>query len=116
MHDVSQVKKGLKADNESSIAKLQDWQADEVLFEYVRHPNIVKYASAIVGPDVKSVHTMLINKQPNVGPTTRHPLHQDLIYFPFRPVNRICCAWTAMVNINRENGGLVVVPGSHRQG
>ena len=62
MHDVSQVKKGLKSDDEKSIAKLQDWQDDEVLFEYCKHPEIVKYVTAIVGPDVKSVHTMLINK------------------------------------------------------
>jgi len=62
MHDVSQVKKGIKSDDETSIAKLQDWQDDEVMFEYVKHPNIVRYVTAIVGNDVKSVHTMLINK------------------------------------------------------
>ena len=41
-------------------------------------------------------------------------MHQDLVYFPFRPAERICCAWTAMVPINRENGCLSVWPGSHR--
>ena len=44
----------------------------------------------------------------------RHPLHQDLYYFPFRPVNKIVCAWTAMETINRQNGCLVVVPGTHK--
>lgn len=46
--------------------------------------------------------------------TSRHPLHQDLYYFPFRPADRIVCAWTAMELINRQNGCLVVLPGSHR--
>ena len=40
----------------------QDWQDDEVLFTYCSHPNIVKYVEAIIGEDIKSVHTMLINK------------------------------------------------------
>ncbi|KAI6233592.1 Phytanoyl-CoA dioxygenase [Aphelenchoides fujianensis] len=46
--------------------------------------------------------------------TSRHPLHQDLHYFPFRPADFITCAWTAMERIHRQNGCLVVVPGSHR--
>lgn len=46
--------------------------------------------------------------------TSRHPLHQDLHYFPFRPSNSIVCAWTAMEHIDRDNGCLVVLPGTHR--
>ena len=41
-------------------------------------------------------------------------MHQDLHYFPFRPADRIVCSWTAMQRINRQNGGLVVIPGSHK--
>lgn len=40
-------------------------------------------------------------------------MHQDLHYFPFRPVDKIVCAWTAMEKVNRENGCLVVLPGTH---
>jgi hypothetical protein len=46
--------------------------------------------------------------------TSRHPLHQDLHYFPFRPSNLIVCAWTAMEHIDRNNGCLVVLPGTHK--
>ena len=38
----------------------------------------------------------------------------DLHYFPFRPADRIVCSWTAMQRINRENGCLVVLPGTHK--
>ena len=56
----------------------------------------------------------MINKPPDPGTqSSRHPLHQDLYYFPFRPADRIVCAWTAMEKINRQNGCLVVLPGSH---
>uniref|UniRef100_S4RHR3 phytanoyl-CoA dioxygenase n=1 Tax=Petromyzon marinus TaxID=7757 RepID=S4RHR3_PETMA len=46
--------------------------------------------------------------------TSRHPLHQDLHFFPFEPADRIVCAWTAMQHIDRENGTLVVLPGTHK--
>ena len=46
--------------------------------------------------------------------TSRHPMHQDLHYFPFRPAERIVCAWTAMEKVNRQNGCLVAVPGTHK--
>jgi Phytanoyl-CoA dioxygenase (PhyH) len=45
--------------------------------------------------------------------TSRHPMHQDLYYFPFRPADRVVCAWTAMQKIDRSNGCLVVIPGTH---
>ena len=41
-------------------------------------------------------------------------MHQDLHYFPFRPADRIVCAWTAMEKVHRENGCLVAVPGTHK--
>jgi phytanoyl-CoA hydroxylase len=62
-----------------------------------------------------AMHTMLINKPPDAGAlTSRHPMHQDLQYFPFRPAERITCAWTAMERVDERNGCLVVVPGSHK--
>jgi phytanoyl-CoA hydroxylase len=37
-----------------------------------------------------AMHTMLINKPPDPGTlTSRHPLHQDLYYFPFRPADKV---------------------------
>lgn len=61
------------------------------------------------------VPAVLINKPPDPGTlSSRHPLHQDLHYFPFRPADRIVCAWTAMQRVTRENGCLVVIPGTHK--
>ena len=36
-----------------------------------------------------------------------------MYYFPFRPANKIVCSWTAMEKVHKQNGCLVVVPGSH---
>ncbi|XP_022298421.2 phytanoyl-CoA dioxygenase, peroxisomal-like [Crassostrea virginica] len=100
---------------QQAITKLQEFQNDEVLFGYCALPEIIRYVQAFTGKEVKAMHTMLINKPPDPGKkTSRHPLHQDLHYFPFRPADRIVCSWTAMEKVNRENGCLVVLPGSHK--
>jgi phytanoyl-CoA hydroxylase len=78
---------------------------------------LLDYVECITGPNIMAVHTMLINKPPDSGAmTSRHPLHQDLHYFPFRPADRIVAAWTAMEPVTTDNGCLVVIPGSHRKG
>jgi phytanoyl-CoA hydroxylase len=95
------------------IAKIQDFHNDPVLFGgYAKHPKLLDWVEGFVGPDVKSIHNMLINKPPGVD--GRHPLHQDLLYFPFRPADKIVATWTALEPCTRENGCLVVVPGTHK--
>ena len=101
--------------NENTVYKLQELFVDDTLFEYCKYPSILDYAEAFCGPNLMAIHTMLINKPPDTGTkSSRHPLHQDLHYFPFRPADRIVCAWTAMETINRANGCLVAIPGSHK--
>ena len=116
MRDVMVAKGAVEpGSRQEAIAKIQDYQNDEVLFGgYVRHARLLDWIAAFVGPDIKSIHTMLINKPPNVD--GRHPLHQDLLYFPFRPADQIIATWTALEPITRENGCLVVVPGSQKRG
>ena len=114
MRDVMVAKGVVDADSaEAAVAKVQDFHNDPVLFEgYAKHPALLKWVEAFVGPDIKSIHNMLINKPPGVD--GRHPLHQDLLYFPFRPADDIVATWTALEPCTPENGCLVVVPGSHR--
>lgn len=101
--------------SERIINKVQDFIFDDVLFEYCRLSQILEYVECFCGSNIKAMHTMLINKPPDAGTlTSRHPLHQDLHYFPFRPADKIVCAWTAMEKVNRENGCLVAIPGTHK--
>ena len=95
-----------------AIAKIQDYEKDPVLDSYTTHPAVLDCVERFVGHDVQTIHTMLINKPPNVD--GRHPLHQDLLYFPFRPADRIVASWTALERVTKENGCLVAIPGSHR--
>jgi len=101
---------------ERAVTKIQNFQDDPVLFKYCQDPLVLSYVTNFTGPNVKAVHTMLINKPPDPGSmSSRHPLHQDLYYFPFRPADKIVCSWTAMERADRQNGCLVVIPGSHKQ-
>uniref|UniRef100_A0A673T9B6 Phytanoyl-CoA dioxygenase, peroxisomal n=1 Tax=Suricata suricatta TaxID=37032 RepID=A0A673T9B6_SURSU len=114
MRDVA-LEKSKFIPSEESVTKIQNFHGDEELFRYCTLPEILKYVECFTGPNIMAVHTMLINKPPDSGKkTTRHPLHQDLHYFPFRPGNKIVAAWTAMEKVTRDNGCLSVLPGTHK--
>ncbi|XP_053572459.1 phytanoyl-CoA dioxygenase, peroxisomal isoform X2 [Bombina bombina] len=114
MRDVA-IAKSEYVPDEKAVTKVQDFQEVPELFRYCCLPQILQYVECFTGPNVMAMHTMLINKPPDPGKkTSRHPMHQDLHYFPFRPAERIVCAWTAMERIDRSNGCLVVLPGTHK--
>ncbi len=115
MRDVLIAKGVVKAQRpEEEIAKIQDFRNDPVFYGYVEDDRILDIVEQIIGPNIQSIHTMLINKPPGVD--GRHPLHQDLVYFPFRPADRIVASQTALEPMRRENGCLSIVPGSHERG
>ncbi|CAH1967174.1 unnamed protein product [Acanthoscelides obtectus] len=99
------------------VNKFQDFLFDDVLWEYASLPSVIEVVESIIGPNITAMNSMLINKPPDSDPDfSIHPLHQDLLYFPFRPANSIVASWTAMEKIDRNNGCLYVVPGSHLDG
>ncbi|XP_017776890.1 PREDICTED: phytanoyl-CoA dioxygenase, peroxisomal-like isoform X2 [Nicrophorus vespilloides] len=102
--------------SEFTIYKIQEIIFDEMFYKhYAGHPKIVEVIKMIIGPNVTAVHSMLINKPPDVIETiSAHPIHQDLHYFPFRPANNIAASWTAMEDVTEKNGCLFVLPGSHK--
>ncbi|XP_065345938.1 phytanoyl-CoA dioxygenase, peroxisomal-like [Cloeon dipterum] len=115
MKDVSLMERG--ATGQFLYNKVQDIAFDDVFSKYILHERLLDYVQCFTGPNIMAMHTMLINKPPDSGAmTSRHPLHQDLHYFPFRPADRIVAAWTAMEPVTADNGCLVVLPGSHRKG
>mmetsp|Transcript_13028 Transcript_13028/g.28075 ORF Transcript_13028/g.28075 Transcript_13028/m.28075 type:complete len:212 (+) Transcript_13028:324-959(+) len=101
---------------DGNVTKIQNIQDDEVLFSFCKHPKLLKYVRAFCGDSIRSIHTMLINKPPDLGKgTSRHPMHQDLYYFPLAPAERIVGAWVAIDKVTRNNGCLAVIPGSHKK-
>jgi phytanoyl-CoA hydroxylase len=79
---------------------------------YARHPALLDCLESLLGPEILFVNSMVITKPPGVD--GRHPLHQDLLYFGFRPGDAVVGTWTALEPVTRQNGCLAVLPGSHR--
>ncbi|XP_006816290.1 phytanoyl-CoA dioxygenase, peroxisomal-like [Saccoglossus kowalevskii] len=113
MRDVA-IAKSEFMPGQQAITKLQHFQDVPDLMDYCSLPEVLQYVEAFTGPNIMAMHTMLINKPPDPGTkSSRHPMHQDLYYFPFRPADRIVASWTAMEKVHRQNGCLVVLPGTH---
>ena len=101
MRDVS-LKDYTGISNERIFNKVQDFLWDEELSKHCLHPEILDVVEAFTGnyfdfffklkkkiipfyilfnlfsgPDIRAMHTMLINKPPDSGKkTSRHPMHQ----------------------------------------
>ena len=77
------------------------------------HPRIAGGVAQLIGGRPKIVQTMFLQKKAGAAaPGTA--LHQDTHYLPNEP-NTLMACWLAMSATGAENGGLCVVPGSHRQ-
>jgi phytanoyl-CoA hydroxylase len=107
-------KRGGLAVEEGTITKIQNFEEVPSLYEYCLEDAILTNVKTLIGKDIYSIHTMFINKPTDLGTgSSRHPPHQDVLYFPYTPEARMCAAWTALEPINIANGCLYVYPGSH---
>ncbi|HEY1425910.1 MAG TPA: phytanoyl-CoA dioxygenase family protein, partial [Caulobacteraceae bacterium] len=76
------------------------------------HPKVVEVLTSIIGPDVKSMQTMLFVKasgQPGQA------WHQDEHFIPTRD-RSLCGAWIALDDATIENGCMWMHPGSQGPG
>lgn len=70
----------------------------------------------LLGPDVALTHNQFVTKLPRSGAdASAIPLHQDDGYGTLDPPDDVT-VWVALTDTTRENGCLVVAPGSHRGG
>ena len=76
------------------------------------HPKVVEVLQAIIGPDVKSMQTMLFVKHAGVP---GQAWHQDEHYIPTRD-RSLCGVWIALDDATIENGCMWMQPGSQASG
>lgn len=86
---------------------------DPVFNELLRHPNVLKLATAMLGPDVKLLLDQMLCKPPHVG--SAKPYHQDGPYWPIEPMDH-CTLWIALDDATRENGCMRFLPRTHKLG
>jgi ectoine hydroxylase-related dioxygenase (phytanoyl-CoA dioxygenase family) len=77
------------------------------------HPRVAGGAARILDGSLRIVQTMLLDKPPDGG--LGIALHQDSHYLPNEP-NTLMACWLALSDTDGGNGGLCVVPRSHRSG
>jgi chlorinating enzyme len=83
----------------------------ETMKRYVAHPSYVDVLTAIIGPNVKCMQSMLFIK---ASGKPGQAWHQDEFYIPTRD-GSLTGGWLAMDDATLENGCLWILPGSHRR-
>lgn len=96
-----------------TLKQLHEMGCDDFFRDYIRHPNWVALAEALVGEPVRSSQPEWFNKPPGTEHVT--PPHQDNYYFCLTPAN-VVTIWCAIDDMDDENGVLRYVAGSHRSG
>ena len=97
------------------------------VFGLLTNPRLLDAAEAIVGPEIYSNPTQhvrikppedcLAKDGPIVGEIAQTVWHQDLAtVMPEADGSRILTVWIAVTEATRENGCLLVAPGSHKRG
>jgi phytanoyl-CoA hydroxylase len=76
------------------------------------HSRVVEVLRALIGPDIKSMQTMLFVKKAG---KPGQAWHQDEYFIPTRD-RSLCGAWIALDDATVENGCMWMHPGSHAPG
>ncbi len=95
------------------VLNLMGHQTDPQYRRVAHHPKIAGMAAQLLDGQPRIVQTMLLDKQAQGGQGIA--LHQDSHYLPNEP-NTLMACWVALTDTDPGNGGLCVVPGSHRGG
>jgi len=79
---------------------------------YLLHPGVKTCLTALFGEEPVATQTMYYFKPPGARGQAMHQDNGALLVAP-----GVCMgAWTAIDKVDHENGGMMVVPGSHRCG
>ncbi|WP_299448138.1 phytanoyl-CoA dioxygenase family protein [uncultured Phycicoccus sp.] len=87
-------------------------KVSEVAARAMHAPAVVALLTQVIGPNVKSMQSMLFVKSEG---KPGQPWHQDEYFIPTRD-RSLTAAWIALDDATVENGCLWVLPGSHRRG
>jgi len=87
---------------------------DERLHQMAHHPKLLTAVEQLIEDDPFLFQDMALLKPPHIG--REKPWHQDHAYFELPLNTRVVGCWIALDEATTENGCMVVIPGSHRQG
>ncbi len=87
----------------------------ESLYKLAFHPDLLEMIGRIVGEkELNMFQDMALLKPPFIG--REKPWHQDMAYFNVPLDTVIVGVWLALDEVGPENGCMMIIPGSHKQG
>jgi phytanoyl-CoA hydroxylase len=87
-------------------------KASPVMRAAMAHPALAAVLTALIGPNVKAMQTMMFVKRAGMP---GQAWHQDEYFIPTRD-RSLCGAWIALDDAVIENGCMWMQPGSHKPG
>lgn len=87
-------------------------KVSEQMYAQLAHPRMVDVLTAVIGPNVKCMQSMLFIK---AAGKPGQAWHQDEYFIPTRD-RSLTGGWIALDDATVENGCLWVIPGSHKHG
>lgn len=94
--------------------EIREWhETSQYLLDICLAPAILDYVEQILGPNFYLWASNFFIKEPRTSSTVEW--HQDSYYWPLKPVESLT-VWLAFDDVDRENGAMRVIPGSHRVG
>jgi ectoine hydroxylase-related dioxygenase (phytanoyl-CoA dioxygenase family) len=93
---------------------IREWhESSQYLYEICMNPKIHDLVEGILGPNFYLWASSFFIKEPFSKETVGW--HQDAYYWPMKPHNTVTI-WLAFDDVDEENGGMKIIPGSHRAG
>ena len=97
-----------------SAKDIREWhETSTYLYEIIMNPKIHNCVEGVLGPDFYCWASGFFIKQPFDRTTVGW--HQDAYYWPMHPHNSVT-VWLAFDDVDEDNGGMKVIPGSHLHG
>lgn len=94
--------------------EMREWHHESTyLYEIVMNPRILDLVEGILGPNFYVWGSHFFIKPPRSAGTV--PWHQDAYYWPLSPCNTVT-VWVAFDDVDEANGGMKLIPGSHKGG
>lgn len=93
---------------------IREWhETSTFLFEICMNPRILDLVEGVLGPNFFCWASNFFIKEPRSPSTVGW--HQDSYYWPMAPHNSVT-VWLAFDDVDAANGGMKLIPGSHRGG
>lgn len=89
-------------------------QHDDRLHRMAHHPKLLAAVERLIEDKPFLFQDMALLKPPHIG--REKPWHQDHAYFELPLNTRVVGCWIALDEATTENGCMIVIPGTHRQG